>query len=67
MARRPNTDALKARAEAAFNLPAADAKPPDAVDEYKAKQDAERAKMARLKAMRLKVDAGAGVKKAKRP
>lgn len=56
-------DALKARAEAAFDLPAADdAKPPTGADEYKAKQHAERAKMARLRALRLAAEAKAGAK-----
>jgi hypothetical protein len=52
--------ALKARAEAAFDLPAAEeTKPPTGADEYKAKQTAERAKMARLRALRLAADAKA--------
>jgi hypothetical protein len=43
---------LKARAERLFRPPADEAKP-DAASDYKAKQDAEREKMARLRAARL--------------
>ena len=42
----------KARAEAVFHLPATETKP-DPLAEYRAKQDAEREKMARLRAERL--------------
>jgi hypothetical protein len=66
MTDRPNY-AAKARAETVFDLPGAETKSPSATDEYKARQDAERAKMARLKAQRLAAETKAGVKaKAKR-
>jgi hypothetical protein len=57
-----SNDDVKARAEAALNNnePAADTKPPDAMDEYRARQDAERAKMAKLNALRLAAEAKAG-------
>ncbi len=61
-----SNDALKARAEAAFHEAAAEAKP-DAMAEYEARQEAERAKTAKLRALRLAAEAKAGVKpKAKR-
>jgi hypothetical protein len=44
--------AMKARAAALFRQPADEAKP-DAPAEYEAKQEAERAKMARLRTMRM--------------
>ena len=44
--------AMKAHAAALFRQPADEAKP-DAPAEYEAKQEAERAKMARLRAMRM--------------
>jgi hypothetical protein len=56
----PN-DAAKARAEAEFRLPAHEGEP-NAMDECRTKQDAERAKMARLRALRLAAEAKAGVK-----
>jgi hypothetical protein len=47
-------DAAKARAEAAFHLPATETKAaPGPLAEYRARQDAERAKMAKLRAARL--------------
>jgi hypothetical protein len=58
------SDTAKARAEAAFDLPAS-ATAPDAMAEYRAKQAAERAKMARLRAMRLAAEAKAGVQSKK--
>jgi hypothetical protein len=45
-------EAAKASAEAAFHLPVSEAQP-GPLAEYRAKQDAERVKMARLKAERL--------------
>ena len=58
MTDQPN-DALKALAEAAFDLPVAEeTSPPIGADEYRAKQAAERAKMARLRAARLAEEAG---------
>jgi hypothetical protein len=62
MTDQPN-DTAKARAEAAFDLPAS-ATAPDAMAEYRAKQAAERA-MARLRAMRLAAEAKAGVQSKK--
>ena len=58
MTDQPN-DALKALAEAAFDLPVAEeTSPPIGADEYRAKQAAER--MARLRAARLAEEAGCG-------
>ncbi len=54
-----SNDALKARAEAAFHEAAAETKP-DAMAEYKARQEAERAK--KLRALWLAAEVKAGVK-----
>jgi hypothetical protein len=48
-------DALKARAEQLFHLPADEAKP-DALTDERARRDAEREKMARLRAQRLELN-----------
>jgi hypothetical protein len=76
MTHRPNND-LKARAEAAFrkvsapaqftgDKPASASRPVEttegAMDEYRARQKAERAKTAKLKALRLAAETKAGVK-----
>jgi hypothetical protein len=58
-------DAAKARAEAVLHLPAAKTKP-NPLAEYRARQDAERAKMAKLRTQRLVAEAMATREKAKR-
>lgn len=63
-----DTRTAKARAEAAFDLPAAaDAKPLTGADEYNVRAVAERAKTAKPRALRLAAGAKAGVKRKAAP
>jgi hypothetical protein len=62
-----DTRTAEARAEAAFEPAAADAKPPTGADEYKVRAVAERAKTAKPRALRLAAGAKAGVKRKAAP